>query len=102
MSHLHPHSASERITAENFLQVFPNSPNPFFEMTMLRFKLPAPSEVLIRIFDSKGREIAEKIGSFTTGEHHMVLQRQELAGPGQYSYQVETAFGIGRRKLMLF
>jgi hypothetical protein len=88
--------------ADGGVQLLPNSPNPFVEMTLLWFSLPSATDVLLRIFDGLGREVAVKSGTFFAGENHMVLQRAELAEPGLYTYQLETVHGIARRKLMMY
>lgn len=102
MGHLFLHPESGKGLIEGDLQLLPNSPNPFIEMTLLYFRLPASADVLMRIFDGFGREVASKSGSFGAGENHMVLQRAELLEPGLYTYQLETAYGIARRKLMMY
>jgi hypothetical protein len=85
------------------LELLPNFPNPFVEMTMLRFHLPNPSEVILRIFNAEGQEIQQKAAAFDSGEHHLVLQRHDLREPGIYEYQIETAEAVtARRKLVMF
>jgi hypothetical protein len=44
-------------SVEGGLEVLPNLPNPFIEMTMLRFKLPAAAQVILRIFNAEGVEV---------------------------------------------
>ncbi|MEY3242919.1 MAG: Secretion system C-terminal sorting domain [Bacteroidota bacterium] len=85
------------------LELLPNFPNPFVEMTMLRFNLPTPAQVILRIFNADGAEINQKQAAYDEGENHVLLQRNDLREPGIYEYQFETA-GIktARRKLMMF
>ncbi len=89
--------------AEGELELLPNFPNPFVEMTLLRFNLPSPAQVVLRIFNADGAEINQKLASFEEGENHVVLQRNDLREPGIYEYQFETA-GVAspRRKLVMF
>jgi hypothetical protein len=89
-------------TAEGSVELFQNSPNPFIEMTLLRFRLPAAAEVFLRIFDSTGREVISKKGSYQSGDNHMVLHRADLREAGFYSYRIETPYGTASRKLMMY
>jgi hypothetical protein len=84
------------------VELFRNSPNPFIEMTLLWFRLPAASKIVLRIFDSIGREINSKTGTFQTGENHLVLHRADLREPGLYTCRLETPFGTASHKLMMY
>lgn len=85
------------------LQLLSNFPNPFVEMTMLRFHLPEAANIVLRIFDANGKVVAQKEGAFEGGENQMVLQRQDLKDPGIYEYQIEMLDAVTeRRKLVMF
>lgn len=88
--------------SEEAIELFQNSPNPFIEMTLLWFRLPAFAEVALRIFDAKGKEVNAKYGSYHSGENHVVLHRSDLREPGFYTCQLETPFGSASRKLMMY
>ena len=89
--------------AEAGLELLPNFPNPFIEMTMLRFNLADAAQVVLRIFDAGGQEVSRKSAAFEQGENHLVLQRNDLQEPGIYEYQIETLKAkSGRRKLVMF
>ncbi len=88
--------------AEGAIELFQNSPNPFIEMTLLWFRLPAFAEVALRIFDSKGKEVNTKYGTYHSGENHVVLHRADLREPGFYTCHLETPFGNASRKLMMY
>ena len=83
------------------VEILRNGPNPFIEMTLLWFKLPSPSTVVLRIFDSIGREVSSKSGLYQAGENHVVLHRSDLSEPGLYSCRIETAYGSAHRKMMM-
>jgi hypothetical protein len=90
-------------SVEGGLEVLPNLPNPFIEMTMLRFKLPAAAQVILRIFNAEGVEVRQKTANFQSGENHLVLQRNDLREPGIYEYQLEVVGAqSSRRKLVMF
>jgi hypothetical protein len=88
--------------AEGGVELFQNSPNPFIEMTLLLFRLPAVTGVVLRIFDAKGKEVNAKHGTYDAGENHVVLHRADLREPGLYTCRLETPFGSASRKLMMY
>ncbi|GAB4498071.1 MAG: hypothetical protein OHK0019_32790 [Saprospiraceae bacterium] len=88
--------------AEGGVELFQNSPNPFIEMTLLWFRLPAVASVVLRIFDAKGKEVSAKQGTYEAGENHLVLHRADLREPGLYTCRLETPFGSASRRLMMY
>jgi hypothetical protein len=96
------HTYQGQPIADIGLELMSNAPNPFIEMTLLRFNLPANTDVTLRVYDSLGKEVFTQAGAFEKGENHIVLRRTDLPEPGQYSYQLETVYGIASRKLMMF
>lgn len=103
MSHQPPVSAqSQNVAVGMHLQLKPNTPNPFIEMTLLCFHLPEASLVTVRIFDARDREVHQWNGRYDAGEHHLVLHRSDLGEPGFYTYLVESDFGTASRKLMMY
>jgi hypothetical protein len=88
--------------ADSGVELLQNSPNPFIEMTLLWFRLPAIAEVALRIFDAMGKEISVKSGIYNPGENHLVLHRADLREPGFYTCRLETPFGTASRKLMMY
>lgn len=88
--------------SDNLPQLLPGASNHFVEMTLVRFALPTATDVMIRVFNGNGQEVTVKKGVYDAGEHHVVLQRAELSEPGLYICQLETPFGVDRRKLMMY
>jgi len=84
------------------MELLQNAPNPFIEMTLLWFTLPAKSRVILRVFDSRGQEVFSKGGDFEKGENHMLIRRADLKEPGIYAYQMESEYGIARRRLVMY
>lgn len=96
------HTYQGQPIADIGLELMSNAPNPFIEMTLVRFSLPAATDVTLRIYDGQGQEVYATAGAFEKGENHIVLHRTDLPEPGMYAYQLETAFGIASRKLMMY
>ena len=84
------------------LELLPNAPNPFIEMTLLWFNLPANTSVTLRVFDGLGKQVYTKTSTFEKGENHIILRRSDLREPGLYSYELESEFGVAHRKLMMY
>jgi hypothetical protein len=54
------------------VRLYQNHPNPFSESTMIRFFVPDPQPVRIRIYDNSGREVARLLdGRISSGEHEL-------------------------------
>ncbi|MBD3386985.1 T9SS type A sorting domain-containing protein [candidate division KSB1 bacterium] len=75
----------------NLLQ---NYPNPFNPTTTIAFQLTQPAEVLINIYDIRGRLVKTLVhGQWTTGEHHIpwngINQHGQLVATGIYFYRIE-------------
>jgi hypothetical protein len=64
-------------------KLYSNYPNPFHKKTHLKFYIPGPGDVVVRIYDVKGRFVAE-------------LQK-ESAGPGWYTLTWSATDFCGRR-----
>ncbi|MBK8558176.1 MAG: T9SS type A sorting domain-containing protein [Lewinellaceae bacterium] len=93
---------AENAVIEQGVNLLPNSPNPFVEMTLLWFWLPEATEVSLRIMDSHGRVVHSRKGQFGKGENHIVLQRADIREPGIYLYRIETPLGTDSRRLVMY
>ena len=92
--------------AEGF-ELFQNYPNPFNPETTIRFQLPFPADISLKIFDLLGREVVTlKSGFAAQGEHTVVWNGQntngETVGSGFYFYRlVSQKFSETRRMLLI-
>jgi hypothetical protein len=84
------------------VELLQNAPNPFIEMTLLWFRLPDAAQVLLRIFDSNGKEVNTRTGQYQSGEQHIILHRSDFQEPGFYTCRLETPFGAASRKLVMY
>ncbi len=92
----------DQTTNTTSMELLQNAPNPFIEMTLLWFTLPAKSQVVLRVFDRSGREVFHKSEVFDKGENHILLRRADLKEPGIYAYQIESEYGVARRRLVMY
>ena len=76
-------------------------PNPFNPTTMISFTLPAISNVSVRLFNLKGREIQNyHLGRKEPGKHFFRLDGRNLSS-GNYIVQVEAAGSVLNQKITL-
>ena len=77
------------------------SPNPFNPTTMLSYTLPRPSNVTIRLFDSRGWEIqTHRLGRQNSGRNTFRIDGRNLAS-GSYFAQVESGGTALSQKITL-
>jgi hypothetical protein len=78
-----------------------NYPNPFNPATVVKFHLPGPGFVTLRIFDLSGREIAALLdGYMPSGEHEAKWQPQGLPS-GIYFCRLQAGSLLETKKLIL-
>jgi len=65
-------------------------PNPFNANTTVRFALPEKKEVMIKVFNILGVEVAAYKGVYSSGEHEMPIGTKELFVPGTYYLQFKA------------
>lgn len=77
-----------------------NYPNPFHPETAVKFELPRPVFVTLRIYDLSGREIATLMDGFkSTGVYEVKWQPQGLSS-GIYFYRLQAGRFAETRKLI--
>ncbi|HOC24563.1 MAG TPA: CotH kinase family protein [bacterium] len=78
-----------------------NYPNPFNQSTTIRFTLPRPGTVSLRLFSVSGREVATlAAGNWPAGAHSLTWDGGGQAS-GLYLCRLEAAGGIQTRTLIL-
>jgi hypothetical protein len=100
---------SQRNRHENVVsfKLFQNYPNPFNPQTLIRYELPEPSKVTVKIFNTLGQEVKKLVnGKLENAGHHVVIWdgRDNLGHPvttGVYFYRLETDKVVQKRKMIL-
>ncbi|MDX2133312.1 MAG: T9SS type A sorting domain-containing protein [Saprospiraceae bacterium] len=87
---------------ESDMRIHAGSTNRFIEMATIRFHLPASAQATLRVMDQTGQTVCVKSGQFDTGDNHFLLHRDDLPESGLYLYRIETTYGSGIRKIMLY
>lgn len=82
-------------------EVFQNYPNPFNPGTMIRYQLPATSEVSVKVFDMLGKEIVTLVDKSQASGSHSVHFDASALSSGVYLYRIETKFGSRTGRMVL-
>lgn len=78
-----------------------NYPNPFNPSTTIRFSIPRPAYVTLKVFDVNGREVANLIAQqMPAGSHEKKWEARALAS-GVYFYRLQAGELVALRKLVL-
>ncbi|MCA9742611.1 MAG: T9SS type A sorting domain-containing protein [Deferribacteres bacterium] len=84
----------------------PNYPNPFNPSTTISFNLPRTSAVMVKIYDSVGREVRTLVNaSLPAGTHRQLWDGRadngERAASGMYLVRMQAGDFVASRKIML-
>jgi hypothetical protein len=81
--------------------LYQNYPNPFNPSTAIKFALPKPSFVTLKIYDLLGNEVATLVAEkLPAGKHQRVWDATGLAS-GVYLYRLQAGEFIQTTKLVL-
>ena len=81
------------------LRLEPAFPNPSAGAATVRYALPEPGVVSLRVYDAQGREVARLAeGERSAGDHSATLA---LVSSGTYLVRLRTAQGVRTRRLTL-
>lgn len=90
----------QAVHAKGF-RLFQNYPNPFNPITTIIYRLPKGDNVVLKIFNLNGEEVATLINSKqSAGEHRVTFNAYNLSS-GLYFYQLKTTDFINTRKFIL-
>ena len=82
-------------------KLYNNYPNPFNPETNIKFSVPKDVNVIIRIYDIRGKEIAEAVNKFyKAGEYSIKFNAKDLSS-GVYFYRMSAEGHNETKKMML-
>jgi hypothetical protein len=82
-------------------ELYQNTPNPFSEMTDIRFNLPEAATATVKIMDLTGRTIRAYTGNFAKGMNHIQVSKADLDVTGVLYYQLESEGNTATRKMVV-
>jgi hypothetical protein len=78
------------ITADDF-NLYNNYPNPFNPATKIEFSVPQKSDVILKIYNILGKEVATLINGETESGVHSVNFNASNLSSGVYFYKIEAS-----------
>ena len=82
-------------------QLHQNYPNPFNLSTMIKYELPAQSQVTITIYDILGRMVSTLEDAVQPAGYHELIWNAEDLSSGVYFYKLQAGDYVETRKMML-
>lgn len=86
---------------ESVVQLYQNEPNPFSNMTTIKFDLPKAQKVNFQIFDMSGKVVYEVSKQFAKGSNSIEVESARLGASGIYYYQMIADNFQASRKMIL-
>ena len=78
-----------------------NFPNPFNQMTTIKFNLEKPGSINLKIYDLLSREVETLINSkYQTGEYKIIWDARDLPS-GMYLYSIKAEDLTETKKIIL-
>ncbi|MBD3160750.1 MAG: T9SS type A sorting domain-containing protein [Candidatus Eisenbacteria bacterium] len=93
--------AAEESSVPARLQLYQNSPNPFSTRTTIRFALPRPGPVSLRVYDPSGREVARLLDGMQEAGRHAIPWSPAGLAKGIYLIRLRANEGVESRKMMV-
>ena len=85
---------------EQSFVLYQNTPNPFSKETFIKFELLRESNVILTIYDPKGKVLKTYEGDFGKGNNQIKVNGEDLIVHGILYYQVTTADQILSKKMI--
>lgn len=76
-------------------------PNPFNEMTTVAYTLSARSNVVVRVFNQLGEEVATLVNGVQNGGEHTVAFKAGILPAGSYVVRLEAGDQVATQKITL-
>ena len=75
--------------------------NPFNPSTTIRFGLPAPTHVLLTVFNTLGQQVAQLVNEEAEAGYHEVKFEASGISSGVYLYRMQSGSYVETKKLLL-
>jgi hypothetical protein len=81
--------------------LYQNEPNPFRDVTVIGFNLPAATKATLKVFDVTGKVVKVVTGDFAKGYNMISLNRVDVQGNGMLYYQLDTDTDSATKRMIL-
>lgn len=81
--------------------VYQNRPNPFSDITTIKFDLPTSADVKFTIYDVTGKVVKSTNRNYIAGSHNIVVDENEITGSGIYYYTIKAGEYSATKKMVL-
>lgn len=92
-------SSFEAVT--NDFVLHQNSPNPFADVTNIKFELNRTSNTQLSIYDHAGKVVFEQSKTYASGSHTIQIARDLFQSAGSYFYTLKTENSTATRQLVV-
>ncbi len=89
------------IEIPNYYSLAQNYPNPFNPSTSIKFSVPKPSNVTLKIYDVLGKEVATLVNEMKQPGFHTVDFNASHLASGIYFYRIDAGDFSSVKKMML-
>jgi hypothetical protein len=89
------------IPEKRILSLAQNFPNPFNSQTAIRYNLASVEQVLLRIYDFLGNEMATPVNEVQSAGIHEVIFNSEGLSPGVYYYKLTCGCNTVTKKMLI-
>ncbi len=93
--------APDQPFAPNDFRLQQNYPNPFNPTTTIQFYLPHSGHVTLKVYNTRGQEIATLLSRNLTGGAHKVIWNAGGAASGVYFYRLQAGDFVQTKKLAM-
>ncbi len=94
-------SVANEIGPAKDYQLYQNYPNPFNPSTIIKYQIPKPGLVTLKVYDVLGKEVANLVNEYqNTGRYNVNFDASKLAS-GVYIYQIVSKDYVSNKKMML-
>lgn len=94
-------AAGEQPTPASELGLFENYPNPFNPTTTIRYQLPTPGQVTLKVYDVLGREVATLVNEVKQPGTYTEQWDAGAVASGVYFYQLNVGNHVSTRKMFV-
>ena len=92
---------NDAVHAPQSYELDQNYPNPFNPVTTIRFSLPETKDMVLRVYDMLGNEVATLVNGRKSAGSHTVVFDGSLLPSGVYYYRLQADGFSTVRRLML-